>query len=56
MQRKFPSLGIALLYVLAVVELLAFPLLGAGALDSVQVCSPLTAPLTAPSQPPHRAA
>ena len=40
MQRKFPSLGIALLYVLAVVELLAFPLLGAGALDTVQACSP----------------
>ena len=30
MQRKFPSLGIALLYVLAILELAAFPLLGAG--------------------------
>ena len=30
MQRKFPFLGIALLYLLALVELLAFPLLGAG--------------------------
>ena len=30
MQRKFPFLGIALLYLLAMVELLAFPLLGAG--------------------------
>ena len=30
MQRKFPFLGIALLYLLASVELLAFPLLGAG--------------------------
>ena len=30
MQRKFPFLGIALLYLLAAVELLAFPLLGAG--------------------------
>lgn len=29
-QRKFPSLGIALLYVLALLELVAFPLLGAG--------------------------
>jgi hypothetical protein len=29
-QRKFPSLGIALLYVLAILELVAFPLLGAG--------------------------
>ena len=30
MQRKFPFLGIGLLYLLAMVELLAFPLLGAG--------------------------
>ena len=30
MQRKFPFLGIGLLYLLALVELLAFPLLGAG--------------------------
>lgn len=30
MQRKFPFLGIGLLYLLAAVELLAFPLLGAG--------------------------
>lgn len=30
MQRKFPALGIYLLYLLAFVELLAFPLLGAG--------------------------
>ena len=30
MQRKFPFLGIVLLYLLAGVELLAFPLLGAG--------------------------
>ena len=30
MQRKFPFLGITLLYLLASVELLAFPLLGAG--------------------------
>jgi len=30
MQRKFPALGIWLLYLLAFVELLAFPLLGAG--------------------------
>tara|TARA_B110001452_G_scaffold201528_1_gene171611 strand:- start:1970 stop:2911 length:942 start_codon:yes stop_codon:yes gene_type:complete len=30
MQRKFPALGIALLYLLAGLELLAFPLLGAG--------------------------
>lgn len=30
MQRKFPLLGIGLLYLLAAVELLAFPLLGAG--------------------------
>jgi len=33
MQRKFPALGIGLLYLLAVVELLAFPLLGAGTAD-----------------------
>ena len=30
MQRKFPFLGIVLLYLLATLELLAFPLLGAG--------------------------
>jgi hypothetical protein len=30
MQRKFPALGVYLLYLLAFVELLAFPLLGAG--------------------------
>lgn len=30
MQRKFPQLGIALLYLLALLELAAFPLLGAG--------------------------
>ena len=30
MQRKFPRLGIALLYLLALLELAAFPLLGAG--------------------------
>ena len=30
MQRKFPFLGVCLLYTLAFVELLAFPLLGAG--------------------------
>ncbi len=30
MQRKFPFLGIVLLYLLASVELIAFPLLGAG--------------------------
>ena len=34
MQRKFPSLGIGLLYLLAAVELLAFPLLGAGSFDA----------------------
>ena len=34
-QRKFPALGITLLYILAGLELLAFPLLGAGtALES----------------------
>ena len=33
MQRKFPSLGIGLLYLLAALELLAFPLLGAGFSD-----------------------
>ena len=30
MQRKFPRLGIFLLYLLALLELAAFPLLGAG--------------------------
>ena len=30
LQRKFPSIGIALLYLLAAAELTAFPLLGAG--------------------------
>mmetsp|Transcript_10899 Transcript_10899/g.16420 ORF Transcript_10899/g.16420 Transcript_10899/m.16420 type:complete len:427 (-) Transcript_10899:194-1474(-) len=30
MQRKFPALGIALLYILALLELVAFPVLGAG--------------------------
>ena len=30
MQRKFPRLGIVLLYILALLELAAFPLLGAG--------------------------
>ncbi|KAJ8610685.1 hypothetical protein CTAYLR_005668 [Chrysophaeum taylorii] len=30
MQRKFPFLGIVLLYILAILELAAFPLLGAG--------------------------
>lgn len=30
MQRKFPRLGIVLLYILAILELAAFPLLGAG--------------------------
>ncbi|KAJ1462178.1 hypothetical protein M885DRAFT_611061 [Pelagophyceae sp. CCMP2097] len=30
MQRKFPQLGIVLLYILALLELAAFPLLGAG--------------------------
>ena len=29
-QRKFPTIGVALLYVLAFIELFAFPLLGAG--------------------------
>jgi hypothetical protein len=33
-QRKFPALGIALLYVLAILELAAFPLLGAGTVMS----------------------
>ena len=32
-QRKFPALGITLLYALAAVELFAFPLLGAGTAD-----------------------
>ena len=32
-QRKFPALGITLLYLLAAVELFAFPLLGAGTAD-----------------------
>jgi len=39
MQRKFPLLGIALLYLLAGVELLAFPLLGAGTANSVGILS-----------------
>merc|ERR1711968_298187 len=30
MQRKFPGLGIVLLYLLALVNLISFPLLGAG--------------------------
>ena len=30
LQRKFPVLGLSLLYVLAALELFAFPLLGAG--------------------------
>ena len=30
LQRKFPVLGLLLLYVLAALELFAFPLLGAG--------------------------
>ena len=39
MQRKFPSLGIGLLYVLAAVELFAFPLLGAGTASSAGILS-----------------
>ena len=39
MQRKFPTLGIALLYLLAGVELLAFPLLGAGTANSIGILS-----------------
>lgn len=39
MQRKFPLLGIALLYLLAAVELLAFPLLGAGTANSIGILS-----------------
>ena len=37
MQRKFPSLGIVLLYILAILELVAFPLLGAGSAYGVSV-------------------
>ena len=39
MQRKFPLLGIGLLYLLAAVELLAFPLLGAGTASIAGVLS-----------------
>jgi hypothetical protein len=39
MQRKFPFLGIGLLYLLAAVELLAFPLLGAGTASIAGVLS-----------------
>jgi len=39
MQRKFPFLGIALLYLLASVELLAFPLLGAGTATGAGILS-----------------
>ncbi len=39
MQRKFPFLGIALLYLLAAVELVAFPLLGAGTATSGGILS-----------------
>ena len=39
MQRKFPLLGIGLLYLLAAVELLAFPLLGAGSASLAGVLS-----------------
>ena len=34
MQRKFPFLGIGLLYLLASIELLAFPLLGSGSIGA----------------------
>mmetsp|Transcript_3556 Transcript_3556/g.11414 ORF Transcript_3556/g.11414 Transcript_3556/m.11414 type:complete len:508 (+) Transcript_3556:1-1524(+) len=37
MQRKFPALGIGLLYLLAMIELLAFPLLGAGSAGSASI-------------------
>ena len=42
MQRKFPVLGIALLYVLAALELFAFPLLGAGTAAISEVPEQLT--------------
>lgn len=36
-QRKFPVLGLSLLYVLAALELFAFPLLGAGTAGTTEI-------------------
>jgi len=37
LQRKFPVLGLSLLYVLAALELFAFPLLGAGTAGTTRI-------------------